>query len=118
MGHDERDMVGDAVYVQYYGTGGLVTDLFAAGWEKFAVSFGATPSATRRGSADAIIRQSNDADLELLAHSLGTIVMANALAAAAESGYKNDNIEFRSINVGSAVRVGRLAAPIKHTIGV
>ncbi|NJB91790.1 filamentous hemagglutinin [Xanthomonas arboricola] len=117
MGHDERDTVGDAVYVQYYGTGGLVTDLFAAGWEKFAVSFGATPSATTRGLADAIIRQGNDADLELLAHSRGTIVMANALAAAAESGYKNDNIDFSSINVGSAVRAGRLADPIKQIIG-
>ncbi|MCC8559864.1 hypothetical protein LN536_04520, partial [Xanthomonas vesicatoria] len=117
MGHDRRSKVDDTVYVQYYGTGGLATDLFAAGWEKFAVPFGLNSSETTRSLADAILRQGDNADLELLAHSRGTIVMANALAAVADSGYKNDNSGFNSINVGSAVRAGRLANPIKSVIG-
>ncbi|WP_277937988.1 hemagglutinin repeat-containing protein [Xanthomonas vesicatoria] len=117
MGHDRRSKVDDTVYVQYYGTGGLATDLFAAGWEKFAVPFGLNSSETTRSLADAILRQGDNADLELLAHSRGTIVMANALAAVADSGYKNDNLGFNSINVGSAVRAGRLANPIKSVIG-
>jgi len=102
-------------YLQYNATKGWLPDLIQAGYDKFISPINRDYSATTWALVDAVKRQGgNHTDVQLHAHSWGTIVSRNALNTLVRSGYINE--DFKMAAFGPAVRPGALVNPVKRIV--
>jgi len=102
-------------YVQYNASKGGVSDLMQAGYDKFISPLNGDYSATTWAVIDAVTRQGDGAQVNLLAHSWGSIVARNVLNVLADGGYTNPNLT--TAVFGAAVRPGALVDPMIKIAG-
>src|SRR5690606_15422820 len=116
FGHALDDAQNETIHLQHYATGGLFTDLLAAGWSSFVAPITGNYSATADALADAMYRQ-GEAGYDVLAHSRGTIELRNALNILEGAGYRNSHPDFDIVAVGAAVSTNQLINPLRSSIG-
>jgi hypothetical protein len=102
-------------YVQYNATQGFMSDLIQAGYDKFISPINGDYSATTVALVDAIFRQGDASEVNMYAHSWGTIVTRNVLNILSDSEYKNEN--FTVSAYGAAVRPGALVDAMVEIVG-
>jgi filamentous hemagglutinin len=102
-------------YVQYNASKGGVSDLMQAGYDKFVSPATGDHSATTVAVVDAVKRQGDNAQVNLFAHSWGSIVTRNALNILVDDGYTNPNLT--TAVFGAAVRPGALVDPMVQIAG-
>jgi len=101
--------------LQYNATKGVLPDLIQVGHDKFISPINKDYSATQWALVDAVNRQGgNHTDVQLYAHSWGTIVLRNTLNALAGQGYLNEDLKVAAF--GPAVRPGALVNPVKRIV--
>jgi hypothetical protein len=88
--------------VQYNASKGGIADLIQAGYDKFISPLNGDYSATTGALVDAVQRQGDDGQVNLFAHSWGSIVTRNALNLLVDNGYKN--ADMTTAVFGAAVR--------------
>jgi len=117
VAHRSRGEENVTFYLQYNATkGGWLPDLMQAGYDKFISPINKDYSATTSALVVAVQRQGgNHPDVQLNAHSWGTIVSRNTLNILAGSGYLNENLKVAAF--GPAVRPGALVNPVKRIVG-
>src|SRR5690606_24299276 len=116
FGHALEDAQNETIYLQHYATGGVFTDLLAAGWSSFVAPITGNYSATADALADAMYRQ-GATGYDVLAHSRGTIELRNALNILEGRGYQNSHRDFDIVAVGAAVSANQLIDPLRSIIG-
>ena len=114
IGRDNANQLDTSFYVQYNASKGGVSDLFQAGYDKFISPITGDYSATTNALVDAVWRQGGG-NVNMYAHSWGTIVTRNTLNLLAGGGYKNSDLTVSAF--GSAVRPGALVDPMVAIAG-
>jgi len=115
VAHRNMDEKNITFYLQYNATKGWFPDLMQAGYDKFISPINKDYSATNRAFVSAVQRQGGDnTDVQLYAHSWGSIVLRNALNILAGSGYTNKDLKVAAF--GPAVRPGALVDPVKRIV--